>query len=104
METPLNPLRPPTSSNGSAPARLKQAVTDALEDSRYEWRTLEGIAQQTQLPLAQIREILGYLENEIVRSSVPDETGRDLYTTRRHYKKTHGLGSRILTALSDKVA
>jgi len=44
------------------------------------------------------------LNGEIVRSAAPDESGRALYTTRKHYRQTQGLGTRILSALSDKVA
>ena len=91
-------------SNGSSAAQAKQLVVGALEDSRYDWRSLDGVAQQTGLTLDEIRHAIDGLQDEIVRSSVPDEKGRELYTTRKHYRETHGLGSRILAALSDKVA
>lgn len=82
----------------------RNIVIRALEDPNYEWRTAEGVAEQTGLPLASVRQILGELNGEIIRSSIPDESGRNLYTTRRHYRETQGLGTRILNALSDKVA
>jgi hypothetical protein len=90
--------------NQYSTADLRTKIIAALEDSRYEWRTPEGIAKEVGITAAQVREILEDLKEEIVRSSIPDELGRDLYTTRRHYRQTHGLGSRILNALSDKVA
>lgn len=83
---------------------LRKRIIDALEDPRYEWRTIDGVAEEIGVPPAQIREILEDLKQQIVRSSIPDESGRDLYTTRTYYRQTHGLGSRILNALSDKVA
>jgi predicted ArsR family transcriptional regulator len=92
------------SGNQYSPADLRKKIIGALEDSRYEWRTTEGVAKEVGITPAQVRETLEDLKEEIVRSSVPDESGRDLYTTRRHYRQTHGLGSRILNALSDKVA
>ena len=85
-------------------ASLANAVLQALEDSRYEWRTIDGISQQTGIPAKKVQEILEKLPTEVVRSSIPDESGRNLYTTRKHYRDTHGLGTRILNALSDKVA
>jgi predicted ArsR family transcriptional regulator len=88
----------------AVPAELRQRVTSALEDPKYEWRTIDGVAKELGLTEAQVRAVLDDLQEEIVRSSVPDESGRNLYTTRRHYRQTHGLGSRILNALSDKVA
>ena len=83
---------------------LRAAVVRALEDPRYEWRTVEGLAEQTGLSATSLRQVLEELNGEIIRSSVPDESGRALYTTRRHYRQTQGLGTRILSALSDKVA
>jgi biotin operon repressor len=81
-----------------------QLVTKALEDSRYEWRSIEGISEQTGLSQDQVRHIIEKMEDEIVRSSVPDEKGRSLYTTRQHYRATHGLGARLLDALAGRVA
>ena len=83
---------------------LRDRILRALEDGRYEWRTIDGVAGQTGIPAAKIQEALGSLEEEIVRSSIPDESGRALYTTRRHYRSTHGLGARFLNAVSGKVA
>jgi len=83
---------------------LRAGVVRALEDPRYEWRTVEGLAEQTGLSATSLRQVLEELNGEIIRSSVPDESGRALYTTRRHYRQTQGLGTRILSALSDKVA
>ena len=85
-------------------AEPMQLVISALEDSRYEWRSMEGISEQTGLPQAQVGRIIEEMEDEIVRSSVPDEKGRSLYTTRRHYRATHGFGARLLDALADRVA
>lgn len=85
-------------------ATLRAIVIEALEDSRYDWRTLDGMSEQTGLERAQIRRIIDDLGSIIVRSSVPDEEGRALYTTRKHYNSTHGLGARLLDALADKVA
>ena len=82
----------------------RNTVVRALEDPNYEWRTVEGVAEQTGLEETNVRETLEELNGEIIRSSSPDESGRNLYTTRRHYRETQGLGTRILNALSDKVA
>jgi len=83
---------------------VRDVVIEALEDQRYEWRTIDGLAEQTGLPSGEIQETLESLKEDVVRSSVPDEQGRSLYTTRKHYRETHGLGARILSALSDRVA
>jgi len=82
----------------------RELVISALEDDRYDWRSLDGIARQTDLERAQIRRIIGDLGALVVRSSIPDEEGRALYTTRSHYNSTHSIGARLLNALADKVA
>lgn len=86
--------------NGS----IRDQIIRALEDDRYEWRTVDGVSEQTGVPVVEVQDLLESLSQVIVRSSIPDETGRSLYTTRKHYRDTHGLGSRFLAALSDKVA
>jgi hypothetical protein len=96
------------SETGDAKGRIdpdqRNIVVRALEDPNYEWRTVEGVAEQTGLAASSVRQILDELNGEIIRSSIPDESGRNLYTTRKHYRQTQGLGTRILSALSDKVA
>jgi hypothetical protein len=92
------------SENANRNLDRRNIVVRALEDPNYEWRTVEGVAEQTGIEEANVRETLEELNGEIIRSSIPDESGRHLYTTRRHYRQTQGLGTRILSALSDKVA
>jgi hypothetical protein len=94
-----------TGNNGNAQPddTTMRRVIDALEDPRYDWRTVEGVAEQTGVHPSTVRAILKGSEDKIVRSSVPDESGRSLYTTRRHYRQTNGLGTRILSALSDRI-
>jgi hypothetical protein len=95
-----NGNKQPSQLNGN----LRDEIIRALEDDRYEWRTVEGVAEQIGVPPASVQEFLESLKSEIVRSSIPDEAGRSLYTTRKHYRDTHGLGAQFLAALSDKVA
>jgi hypothetical protein len=89
---------------GLSSAGLSSRIIHALEDPRYDWRTIEGVAEETSIPAATVQEVLESLKEDVLRSSVPDELGRNLFTTRKHYRQTHGLGARFLAALSDKVA
>jgi hypothetical protein len=95
--------------NGNSTAQqmggnLRNLIVRALEDERYDWRTIDGLSEQTGIPETKVKEVLASLEQVIVRSSIPDDSGRDLYTTRRHYRQTHGVGARFLSALSGRVA
>src|SRR5438270_4654845 len=62
-------------------------VKDALEAPDYNWRTVEGIAQDTGLDPATVKDAFKDLSSSLIRSSIPDKLGRPLYTTRDHYKK-----------------
>jgi len=81
-----------------------EAVKAALESPQYNWRTIDGIAQDTGLDSKTISDVLlRDMSRVVIRSSVPDEKGRTLYTTREHYKKTQPAWNRILSAVSGVV-
>jgi hypothetical protein len=80
---------------------LKTAVIKALEDERYDWRTVGGLARALGTDERSIVDILGSMPDQIVR--VTATNGQSLFTTRSHYEKTHGFGDKLLSALADKV-
>lgn len=61
-------------------------VHQALEDPAWDWRTVPGVAKSTGLPPERIEDVLSS-SNAVIRSTIPDERGRALFTTRDHYKK-----------------
>ena len=87
-----------------SPQETRQAVLNALEDDRYVWRTIDGIAKDTGLDPDTIWTVLDDPATELLISSYPDERGRGLYTTRKHYKAKRSFGWRLLGAIADKVA
>lgn len=80
---------------------LKAAVERALEDERYDWRTIKGLARSTGAREDEIVSVLNSLSDQLVRTQ--DADGRSLFTTREHYQKTHGLGDKLLSALADRI-
>ncbi len=72
------------------------AVLEALSNPEYEWRTIDGVSRETGLDSAEVSSIVQDLPTLVLRSRIPDNKGRDLYTTRKHYRKTHGPVSRML--------
>lgn len=80
---------------------LKTAVLGALEDERYDWRTVNGIARALEVSERDVLRVLGSMPDQIVRTTTAD--GRSVYTTRSHYEKTHGFSDKLLSALADKV-
>jgi len=56
-------------------------VYDSLLHQKYDWRTISGIAKQTQLMEDQVEECLRILvrKKKVRKSYVPDPLGKDLY-------------------------
>lgn len=81
-------------------------VVQALENSQYNWRTIDGIAHETGIDPRLVANILTFLPNagiDVVQSSIPDKNGRALYTTRNHYIKSQSLANRLLSVFSDRI-
>ena len=82
-----------------------QKVVRALENPKWDWRTIDGISEETGIDPHQVALILTFFPNvvDIVQSSVPDKRGRTLYTTRNHYNQRQTIANRILSAFSDRI-
>lgn len=82
-----------------------QRVVKALENPKWDWRTIDGVSEETGIDPHQVALILAFLPNvvDIVQSSVPDKRGRALFTTRNHYNQRQNLANRILSAFSDRI-
>jgi hypothetical protein len=77
------------------------AVRTALEDDRFDWRTIAGLTRALHTDSETITRALSDLSDGIVRATAED--GRVLYTTRNHYEEKYGFGDKLLSALADKV-
>jgi hypothetical protein len=82
-----------------------QQVVRALENPKYDWRTIDGISTETGISPQQVSLILQFLPSvvDIVQSSAPDKKGRQLFTTRNHFNRRQSIASRILSAFSDRI-
>ena len=58
-------------------------VQKALEDQRWDFRTVESIAQDTGLDSSDVRVLLEEHESELRRPMFPDRQGRELFTSRK---------------------
>jgi hypothetical protein len=86
-------------------AEDRRKVTEALEDNRYVWRTIEGIVKDTGLSAAKVENaVLWDDQVDAITASYRDEKGRTLFTTRRHYQKKRSLGWRVVGAIAGKMA
>ncbi|MGO9123339.1 MAG: hypothetical protein ACLP6G_00485 [Terriglobales bacterium] len=80
---------------------LRNRVIAALENPKYDWRTVGGVASEVGASKDDVAALLGAMPDIVVRAS--DDKGRTIFTTREHYERTHGLGDKLLSALADKV-
>ena len=72
--------RPQQTDEERALLRASHWVREALADPRWEFRTIEGIALDTQLPEAVVRDVLAAEPALARKSAMTDHEGRDLFT------------------------
>lgn len=80
-------------------------VIGALNNSKYRWRTIKGIANETTLPPSTVHDRLQSLQKagKIVKASVPNKNGEQLFTTVSHYEKSTPITTRVKSAFSGKI-
>jgi len=81
-----------------------RAVMEALEDPRYLWRTVDGVARQTGLTPKEVLAALEASADRVLRAGAVTPDGAPLYTTREHYQRHAGFGPRLLAALRNRVS
>lgn len=71
---------------------LEEVLTiAAIDRSRYTWRTAEGIAAETGIPVDRVRHILETTtEADVMEADQPNPQGHVLFSTRDHFVKTTG--------------
>jgi hypothetical protein len=60
----------------------ERAVFQALDDPKWDFRTVSGITRTTSIPEENVREIIARYPDLIRKSAVPDHRGQELYTLR----------------------
>ncbi len=78
-------------------------VVQLLENPKYKWRTIRGVAKELNSSQEEILQLLAKHENEIIKSSIPAESGEGLYTTRRHYQLMTPLFYRFISSFAGNV-
>jgi hypothetical protein len=62
-------------------------VKKSLEDCRYKWRTIRGVAKETKSSPEEIQKLLAKHSDVVVKSSIPADSGEELFTTREHFRQ-----------------
>ena len=78
------------------------AVMKALEKPEFEWRTVNGIANDAGLEQEQVQKALVAVADRVVRSAQPTTDGQQLYTTRDRFRVAASIGEKILGAIKNR--
>jgi len=100
--------RPVVVSTGVREISDLQSATDsvwkALNSERYDWRSVNGIAEETGLDQLAVSTILeNQLGNSVVRAVDKNQPGTFLYATRERYNKIRGPWNRVLSLITNQV-
>ena len=84
-------------------SRYWDRIKNSLEDSRYKWRTPRGVAKETGLSIEEVKKAFNWHADNIIKSSIPSDTGEELYTTREHFRKLQSPFVKITSSLFTRV-
>ena len=81
-------------------APLEAKVFEALEDPRWDWRTISTLSKASGLDQEGTRRILQKYPVLIRQSAVPGPSGEELYTLQRRYYERRGILEMVWTSTS----
>ncbi len=80
-----------------------EKIKVALENPKFKWRTIGGVAKETGLGTATVVSNVSSHQDTVIQSYVSSKSGADLYTTRDHYKEKTTFISRVFSSITNKV-
>jgi predicted transcriptional regulator len=83
-----------------------KAIIAALENNKFEWRTVAGIAKEVGRPTSDVLAGLKTLIDKgiVIRSTISSANGEDLYSTRDHYKAFSSPFQKFAAALRNRAS
>jgi|SRR5208282_4548803 len=101
------PVDVPEGLSASASSGLESAteqVWKALNGGSYDWRSVDGIAEETGLDRLTVYTILEKkLGEKVVQSTDKNQPGTLLYATRDRYNQIRGPWNRVLSVITNQV-
>jgi hypothetical protein len=79
-----------------------QLILKALENPKFKWRTIDGISSEAGLSPEQVREAISAMSDKIVKSSIPSEDGRALFTSRKQFREKASAFEKIMGAIKNR--
>ena len=88
---------------GGADPGILSKVVAALENPKYKWRTIRGIAKETGLAADAVVDVLTGAADNVVRSSVPSKDGDALFTTRARFRQSASVAQKLRGAFTNRL-
>lgn len=79
-------------------------IKKSLENSRYKWRTIRGVVKETGLPIKEVEKAFSWHSDNVIKSSIPSDTGEELYTTRKYYRRIQSPYTKIISSVFSSVS
>lgn len=80
--------------------QVEALIVRALGDTKWEYRTVEGIAAETKLEASVVAAFLESRKDLVWKSSVPDKKGRDLFTLNNRHSQSKEFWRNLSTFMS----
>lgn len=80
-----------------------EMIAGTLANPKYKWRTIDGIVKESGLDHKTVVNSMSAHEDLIIKSSIPSKDGKDLFTTREHYRKKRTPWQMIASSIMNKV-
>ena len=80
----------------------EEKIINALRDKLWDYRTTEGIAKETGIPVDTVRTFLETHKDIVRKSSIPDRLGRDLYTLNNRHSQVKDFWRSLSTFISKR--
>lgn len=81
---------------------IEPIVVKAFIDSKFRWRTANGISKQTKLSYSEVFELLDK-SDLFIRARKSNKLGQPLFAFREKYKKDSSFTIRLLNAITNKI-
>jgi hypothetical protein len=78
-------------------------VKQALENEKYSFRTIEGVAKETRLNKSQVEKAIINHNDEVVILHRKGSQGERLVTTRSHYSSKASLKEKLMGVMLNRV-
>lgn len=82
------------------PDETEELILKALRDTRWDYRTVDGVAKETGLSPETVRSFLESKQDLVWKSAVPDKKGRDLYTAQSRHSQSKEFWRNLSTFMS----